>query len=74
MIAKKTRPVCAVLYVLAIATGNTALSSVCLQFLSTFLVLFVSIGVLMNKYEKLRTERDGIFTVFLCGWYGRELL
>ena len=64
MIAKKTRPAYAVLYVLSIATGNAALSSVCLQFLSTFLVLFVSIGVLMSGYEKLRTKELGFFLFF----------
>ena len=67
MIAKKTRPAYAVLYVLSIATGNAALSSVCLQFLSTFLVLFVSIGVLMSRYEKLRTKELGFFLFFFVG-------
>ena len=63
MIAKKTRPAYAVLYVLSITTGNAALSSVCLQFLSTFLVLFVSIGILMSRYEKLRIKEMGFFFV-----------
>lgn len=64
MIAKKTRPAYAVLYVLSITTGNAALSSVCLQFLSTFLVLFVSIGILMSRYEKLRIKEMGFFLFF----------
>lgn len=52
LIAKVTKPVNAVLYVLSIATGYTVVASVCFQYLSTFLVLFGSLIVLFSEYEK----------------------
>lgn len=51
LIAKKTKPVLALLYVLTIGTACTAVVSTCFQFLSTFFVLFISLIVLFSKYD-----------------------
>ncbi len=56
-LAKKTRPVLAMLYVLTVASGYVVFLPVCLQFLSTFLVLFVSLIVLLSRYGEGRPMR-----------------
>lgn len=57
LIAKKTKLVNAMLYVLTISTGYIVFLPVCLQFLTTFLVLFASVIVFMYRYEKDPPER-----------------
>ncbi|MDO4261034.1 MAG: hypothetical protein Q4C82_03055 [Eubacteriales bacterium] len=63
LLAKRTRPANAVLYVLTIATGNIALSAVCLQFMNTFLILFATMAVLLSRYEKFKERAYG-FSLF----------
>ena len=57
LIAKRTKFSIAMIYVLTVCTGNIALSSVCLQFLTTFLVLFVSLIILLSNYDKQKAVR-----------------
>lgn len=57
LMAKKTKPVNAMLYVLTVSTGYIVFLPVCLQFLSTFLVLFVSLIVLLSRYDKDKPMR-----------------
>lgn len=54
LMAKKTKPLYAMLYVLTVASGYIVFLPVCLQFLTTFLVLFVSLIVLLSRYDKSR--------------------
>jgi len=56
LIAKKTRPSIAVLYVLTISTGYIVFLPVCLQFLNTFLVLFLSLIVLLYRYGTAKSS------------------
>lgn len=57
LVAKKTRPLNAVLYVAAITSGYIVFLPVCLQFLTTFLVLFGALIVLLSGYDKDRHMR-----------------
>lgn len=57
LIAKKTKLVNALLYVLTISTGYIVFLPICLQFLTSFLVMFVSVIVLMYRYEKDPPQR-----------------
>ncbi len=57
LMAEKTRPVNAALYVLTVSTGYIVFLPVCLQFLSTFMVLFISLIVLLCRYDKDRPMR-----------------
>lgn len=52
LMAKKTKPLYAMLYVLTVASGYVVFLPVCFQFLTTFLVLFVSLIVLLSRYDK----------------------
>lgn len=57
LVAKKTRPLNAMLYVAAITSGYIVFLPVCLQFLTTFLVLFGALIVLLSGYDKDRPMR-----------------
>lgn len=50
LIAKKTRPVCAMLYVLTIASGYMVAVTICFQYLTTFYVLFGALIFLLSRY------------------------
>lgn len=52
LMAKKTKPLYAMFYVLTVASGYVVFLPVCFQFLTTFLVLFVSLIVLLRRYDK----------------------
>ena len=52
LMAKKTKPLYAMLYVLTVASGYIVFLPVCFQFLTTFLVLFAALIVLLSRYEK----------------------
>ena len=52
LMAKKTKPLYAMFYVLTVASGYVVFLPVCFQFLTTFLVLFVSLIVLLPRYDK----------------------
>lgn len=52
LMAKKTKPLYAVFYVLTVASGYVVFLPVCFQFLTTFLVLFVSLIVFLSRYDK----------------------
>ena len=52
LIAKETKPLYAMFYVLTVASGYVVFLPVCFQFLTTFLVLFVSLIVLLRRYDK----------------------
>ena len=66
MIAKKTKLSIALIYILTICTGNIALSSVCLQFMTTFFVLFTSLIVLLCYYDKEKAL-DAMKFFFIVG-------
>ena len=51
LMAKKTKPLYAMFYVLTVASGYVVFLPVCFQFLTTFLVLFVSLIVLLSRYD-----------------------
>lgn len=55
LIGKKTKFSHAMLYTLTISTGNIALSAVCLQFMTTFFVMFISLIILLSYYERFKT-------------------
>ena len=52
LMAKKTKPLYAMFYVLTVASGYVVFLPVCFQFLTTFLVLFVSLIVFLRRYDK----------------------
>ena len=52
LIAKKLKPLYALLYVITVVSGYIVFLPVCLQFLTTFLVMFVSVIVFLSKYDK----------------------
>lgn len=52
LMAKETKPLYAMFYVLTVASGYVVFLPVCFQFLTTFLVLFVSLIVLLRRYDK----------------------
>ncbi|MBS6396203.1 MAG: hypothetical protein KH452_03470 [Clostridiales bacterium] len=52
LIAKKTKPINALLYVLTVASGYVIFLAVCLQFMTTFFVLFTSLIVLLSRYDE----------------------
>lgn len=52
LMAKKTKPLYAMIYVLTVASGYIVFLPVCFQFLTTFLVLFAALIVLLSRYEK----------------------
>ena len=52
LMAKKTKPLYAMFYILTVASGYVVFLPVCFQFLTTFLVLFVSLIVLLSRYDK----------------------
>lgn len=66
LIAKKTKPALAFLYVLTIGTACTAVVSTCFQFLSTFFVLFISLIVLFSKYDS-KKKMDFMMFFFVVG-------
>ena len=49
LMAKKTKPVCAVLYVLTIASSYPVAVTTCFQYLTTFYVLFVALIFLLSR-------------------------
>ena len=51
LMAKETKPLYAMFYVLTVASGYVVFLPVCFQFLTTFLVLFVSLIVLLSRYD-----------------------
>lgn len=52
LIGQKTKPVNAALYVGTIASAYLGAVATCFQYLTTFFVLFVSLIVLLKRYEK----------------------
>lgn len=52
LLAKKTKPVIAMLYVLTVASAYIVVVAACFQYLTTFLVLFSSLIVLLTKYGR----------------------
>lgn len=66
LLAKKTKPVLSALYVLTVASGYIVFLPVCLQFLSTFLVLFISLIVLLSRYGKEKPVRPALY-FFIVG-------
>ncbi len=50
LIAEKTRPVCAMFYVLTIASGYLVAVTTCFQYLTTFYVLFGAVIFLLSGY------------------------
>lgn len=52
LMAKKTKPVIAMLYVLTVTSGYIVVTAACFQYLTTFLVLFSSLIVLFSRYGK----------------------
>lgn len=57
LIAQKTKPLHAMLYVLTIASGYLVAVTTCFQYLTTFYVLFLSLIVLLYRYDKDRPMR-----------------
>lgn len=57
LIAGKTKPLHAMLYVLTIASGYLVAVTTCFQYLTTFYVLFLSLIVLLYRYDKDRPMR-----------------
>lgn len=57
LVAKKTKLSNAMLYVVTICSGYIVFLPVCLQFLTTFIVLFSSVIVLLSRYDKVSTLR-----------------
>lgn len=52
LLAKKTKPVIAMLYVLTVASAYIVVVAACFQYLTTFLVLFSSLIVLLTRYGR----------------------
>lgn len=52
LIAKKTKPAIAMMYVATVASGYIVVTAACFQYLTTFLVLFGSLIVLLLRYGK----------------------
>lgn len=51
-VAQKTKPVNAMLYVLSVASGYLVAVTTCFQYLTTFYVLFISVIVLLRRYDR----------------------
>lgn len=57
LMAEKTKPVYAMLYVLTVASSYLVAVTTCFQYLTTFYVLFMSLIVLLSRYGKDRPMR-----------------
>lgn len=57
LMAQKTKPKYAMLYVLTVASSYLVAVTTCFQYLTTFYVLFVSLIVLLSRYDKDRPMR-----------------
>lgn len=55
LIGQKTKPINAMLYVVTIASAYLGAVATCFQYLTTFFVLFVSLIVLLGRYDKEKT-------------------
>lgn len=66
LIAKKTKPMHAMLYVLTIASGYLVAVATCFQYLTTFYVLFLSLIVLLSRYGEERPV-DSMLFFFVVG-------
>jgi hypothetical protein len=64
LIAQKTRPLYGLLYVVTIASSYLVAVTTCFQYLTTFYVLFASMIVLLNWYERKRSN-----TIWFLLWF-----
>lgn len=64
LIAKKTKPLYGMLYVLAIASGYLVAVTTCFQYLATFYVLFGSLIALLNRYDRDKPALTWFFLYF----------
>lgn len=64
LIAVKTRPINAMLYVLSVASGYIVVAATCFQYLTTFYVLFLSLIVILTGYEKKRSVPGWLMLCF----------